>query len=369
MSIESTAVLFDGPGTEPYFGTVTVREPRGSEVLLRMTAAGVCHSDLHVVNGDWPYDHRLALGHEGTGVVAQVGPDVTDLEVGDHVLLSWFATCGGCPACIEGETWLCSRSSTVVNGAPDGQTPLTAPDGRDVRPYLGVGTFSEYVLAGRRSVVKIPADFPADVAALIGCSILTGYGAVVNTAAMPIGQRALVAGCGGVGQAILMSLGLVHAETIIAVDVSETQLDLALDLGATHALDANDPDLVERVQEISGGGVDYAFDAIGRPGTAALLPSLVRQGGASVLVGMPRRDATAPIPTWPIVAMNQRILGCNYGSSNIQIDFPRIVGLYRSGRLDLDRLVGRRIPHSRTVQALFDLPTHTGGRTVVDFSA
>ncbi|GAA2246352.1 alcohol dehydrogenase catalytic domain-containing protein [Herbiconiux moechotypicola] len=366
---EFTAVVYDGPGTEPRFDTVSLREPVGEEVVLRMTAAGICHSDLHVVNGDWPYDHRLALGHEGTGVVTALGPDATGLEVGDHVLLSWFATCGRCPACLEGTTWLCSRSTTVGNAAPDGGTPLSSPDGVEVRPYLGVGTFSEYVLTGRRSVVKIPESFPADVAALIGCSILTGFGAVVNTAQVKIGDTAVVVGCGGVGQAILLGLGLVRASTVIAVDINDAQLEGALALGATHALRGDDPELAAKIVEITGGGADFAFDAIGQPAVSASLPLFVKQGGASVLVGLPRRDATAAIPTWPVVAANQRILGCHYGSSNIQHDFPLIAELYLSGQLELDRLVGRHVPYSETITALFDLPHATGGRTVVDFAA
>lgn len=368
MSRGFTTVAYDGPGTEPHFETVTLREPVGDEVVLRMTAAGVCHSDLHAVNGDWPFDHRIALGHEGTGIVEALGPDTSDLAVGDHVLLSWFATCGRCAGCLAGRTWLCNRSTTALNAGPDGTTPLSSLDGSEIRPYLGVGTFSEFVLTGQRSVVKIPESFPSDVAALIGCSILTGIGAVLNTAEVQTGDTALVIGCGGVGQAILMGLRLVHASTIIAIDINDTQLETARSLGATHTLRGDDPDLLTMVHEITGGGVDFAFDAIARPETTAQMPLLVKQGGATVLVGLPRRDATSPIPTWHVAAMNQRILGCHYGSSNIQVDFPKIVALYESGDLPLDRLVGRHVPHNETIAALLALPRNTGGRTVVDFT-
>ena len=368
MVTDFTAVIYDGPGTEPYFDQVSLRAPKNGELVLKMTAAGICHSDLHAVNGDWPFDHRISLGHEGTGIVHEVGPDVTDFAPGDHVLLSWFATCGQCKACLTGETWLCNRSTTVGNFGPDGATPIERGTGDEIRPYLGVGTFAEYTLVSRRSVVKIPDEFPADVAALIGCSILTGIGAVLNTAEVKIGDTALVVGCGGVGQAIIMGLELVRASVIIAIDINEAQLETARSLGATHVLNGNDPDLTAKVIELTGGGVDFAFDAIGRTATVATLPAMVRQGGATVLVGLPKRDDTAAIPTWIVAALNQRILGCNYGSSNIQIDFPKIAGLFMSGQLPLDRLVERHVPQSQAITALLDLPRSTGGRTVVDFA-
>lgn len=366
MTVSMKAVLFSGAGSEPTISPVDVRAPRAGEVLVKMTAAGVCHSDLHVLNGDWPFDHRVALGHEGAGVVAAAG-EGSDLEVGDQVVLSWYAPCGHCTACVDGKSWLCAESGAITNGLPDGSTPLAPLDGEEARPYLGVGTFSEYTLVPRSAVVKIPAEVPAPVAALIGCSIATGIGAVLNTADVRAGQTAVVVGTGGVGQAIVLGLKLAGASRIIAVDLSEDRLRIARELGATDTVLAG-PDAVEQVRTAAGGdGVDFAFDAIGVPKVTAGMPDYLKSGGALVLVGMPARDAEAAIKPWELIVRGQRILGCNYGSSRPQVDFVKIARLYLSGQLPLDLMVGERIPQERAVEAVLSLTSPTGKRKIVDF--
>lgn len=369
MNVTAKAFLFDGGDAEPRLAPVEVRGPRSGEVLVRMTAAGVCHSDLHVLNGDWPFDHRIALGHEGAGIVEAVGENV-DLEPGDQVVLSWYAPCGRCAACVEGKSWLCAESGAITNGLPDGSTPMSADDGEEVRPYLGLGTFSEYALVPRSAVVKIPNAVPAPVAALIGCSITTGIGAVLNTADVRAGQTAVVVGTGGVGQAIILGLKLAGASRIIAVDLSEDRLEIAKQLGATDAFLGSDPDVVARVREAAGGlGVDFAFDAIGVPKVTEGMPAYVKSGGAVVLVGMPARDAEATIKPWQLIVTGQRILGCNYGSSRPQVDFAKIARLYLSGQLPLDLMVGELIPQDRAVEAVHALKQPAGKRKVVDFTA
>ncbi|MBO1900381.1 alcohol dehydrogenase catalytic domain-containing protein [Leucobacter weissii] len=368
MNISATAILFSGGESEPQLTEVSVRAPRAGEVLVRMTAAGVCHSDLHVLNGDWPFDHRVALGHEGAGIVEAVGEGV-DLVPGDQVVLSWYAPCGRCDACVDGKSWLCAESGAITNGLPDGSTPLSVADGEEARPYLGVAAFSEYTLVPRSAVVKIPSEVPSAVAALIGCSIATGIGAVLNTADVRAGQTAVVVGAGGVGQAIVLGLKLAGASRIIAVDLSDDRLEIARQLGATDTVRGDDPEAVARVRALAGGaGVDFAFDAIGVPKVTEGMPAYVKSGGAIVLVGMPARDAEAVIKPWQLIVTGQRILGCNYGSSRPQVDFVKIARLYLAGQLPLDQMVGETIPQSRAVEAVRALVQPVGKRRVVDFA-
>ncbi|WP_312181802.1 alcohol dehydrogenase catalytic domain-containing protein [Arthrobacter sp.] len=364
-TVTSRSLLFDGAGSIPYIKEISVRTPRAGEVLVKMAAAGVCHSDLHVINGDWPFPYRLTLGHEGAGIVESVGAGVHDLEPGDQVVFSWFAPCMNCPSCHEGKSWLCQASGAFVNGLPDGSTPLTADDGKEVRPHLGVGAFSEYSLVPRPAAIKIPSDVPPEVAALIGCSIATGIGAVTNTADVRAGQTAVVVGCGGVGQALIMGLKLVGARQIIAVDLSENRLEIARSFGATDVLKGDDPDLAKKIKEISGGGTDFAFDAIGLTSTSAALTGYLKQGGAAVYVGMPARDAEAVIRPWEIIAAGQRILGCNYGSTRPAVDFPKIADLYLAGLLPLDEMVGERIGLDSAAAAIAGLKSSSGRRSVV----
>lgn len=369
MTLTMKAVLFSGGAAEPQISPVQVRRPRAGEVLVRMTAAGVCHSDLHVLNGDWPFDHRIALGHEGAGVVAEAG-EGSDLAPGDQVVLSWYAPCGHCAACVEGQSWLCAESGAITNGLPDGTTPLTVTDGKEARPYLGVGTFSEYTLVPRSAVVKIPKEVPAPVAALIGCSIATGIGAVLNTADVRAGQTAVVVGAGGVGQAIVLGLKLAGASRIIAVDLSADRLQIAKELGATDLVLASDSDAVAQVRAAAGGeGVDFAFDAIGVPKVTAGMPDYLKSGGALVLVGMPARDAESVIKPWQLIVRGPRILGCNYGSSRPQVDFVKIARLYLSDQLPLDLMVGECIPQERAVEAVRSLTAPAGKRKIVEFAS
>lgn len=368
MSTTYSAILFRDADEGPRLAEISTRDPRGREVLVRMLASGLCHSDLHVVQGEWPFDYRIVLGHEGAGEIVAVGDDVDDLDVGQRVIVNWYASCRECADCVEGRPYLCVRTSAIDNSLPDGTTPIVVADGVPTRPLLGVGTHAEYSLVTREAVVPVSPDVPADVAAIIGCAVTTGVGAVLNTAEVTAGQSAVVVGTGGVGQSIVMGLTLVGAEPIIAVDLSEDRLEAAREFGATHLLRGDDPDLNERILEITGGGADFAFDAIGHPRTSANLPHLIRNGGAAVIVGMPARDAEVPILTWPLVAGTKRILGCNYGSSNPVVDFPRIAALYLEGRLPLDRLIDGHIPLSEYPSEISALARPQGRKKVVDYT-
>jgi S-(hydroxymethyl)glutathione dehydrogenase/alcohol dehydrogenase len=340
-------------------------EVREDLVRVRLRASGVCHSDLHVAAGEWTADGPLVLGHEGAGVVEAVGPGVRDVRPGDHVILSWFAPCRRCEQCARGRAWLCTGTKALDNVLPDGTTSFFRRDGTPVRAFLGLGTFAEATVVPESAAVPIPEDIPFPVAALIGCAVTTGVGAVTNTARVPPGDTAVVLGCGGVGQAILLGLSLIGADTIIAVDLSDERLALSRTLGATHVLRGDDPNLAGHVRAITGGGAEHAFEAIGSPTTIELLPQLVARGGQAVVVGMPAEGVRVVFDPFDLADGGKRILGCNYGSSVPSVDFPRLARLYASGRLALDSLVGQTITLDAVDEALEDLRRAVGLRTVI----
>lgn len=362
MTTTNAAVLVPGRGLETR--TLRLAGPRDDQVLVRIHASGVCHSDLHVLDGDWPVEEPIVLGHEGAGVVEAVGPAVRDLKPGDHVVLSWFAPCRRCAACAAGRAWLCSNTKAVANTLPDGSTPLADEDGAPVLPFLGLGTFSEYAVVPEAAAIVVPDEVPFPVGALIGCAVTTGVGAAVHTAAVRPGESAVVVGCGGVGQAIVLGLGLAGAHPVVAVDLAEGRLELARELGATHTLRGDDPALAEKVVEITGGA-HHAFEAIGRPATIEALPGLLRAGGNAVLVGMTALGTKVSFDPFDLADQGKNILGCNYGSSVPTVDFPRLARLYLSGRLPLDRLVGGEGGLGDLPAAFADLRAGAGLRTVV----
>ena len=318
-------------------------DPAGDQVRVRLTASGVCHSDLHAFNGDWTVPLPLVLGHEGAGLVEAVGPAVRDVAVGDHVVLSWFAPCRRCRACASGRAWLCTGTRALEHpGAVDG-----------VHAYLGLGTFAEATVVPESAVVAIDPRVPAEVAALIGCSVATGVGAVLNTAGVRPGESAVVVGCGGVGQAIILGLLLAGASPILAVDLSAERREQALALGAHAAV------------ESAEGEFDHAFEAIGRGSTIEALPGLLARGGQGVLVGMPAEGVRASIDPFDLADQGKRLIGCNYGSSVPAVDFPRLAQLYLTGRRPLDQLVGRRRGLDEAGAALDDLRDAVGLRTVL----
>lgn len=362
------AAVFGEPGAPLGLESLELDDPSGDLVLVRMKASGVCHSDLHVLNGEWPMpDGPIVLGHEGAGIVEAVGERVTEVQPGDHVVLSWFAPCRRCSSCVAGRAWLCRSTRALDNALPDGSSPLSRENGESVAPYLGVAAFAEATLVPESAVVKIPEEVPFPVAALIGCAVTTGVGAVVNAARVLPGESAVVIGCGGVGQSIISGLEIASAEKIIAVDLSEDRLSQARELGATQTIRGDDPRLIERVLEITGGGADYAFEAIGRPQTIRILPELVVQGGKAVLVGLTATGAEVPFEPAKLVDQGKSIIGCNYGNSVPSIDFRRMTSLYLRGKLPLDRLIGREVDLNEVNEAFEDLAAGAGLRTIIRF--
>jgi S-(hydroxymethyl)glutathione dehydrogenase / alcohol dehydrogenase len=361
------ARVFNAPGEALGDENLRLADVRDDLVRVGLRASGVCGSDLHVADGDWSAEGPLVLGHEGAGVVEEVGPGVGDVRPGDRVALSWFAPCRRCPNCARGRAWLCRDTRALENTLPDGSTGFATAEGSPVPAFLGLGTFAEATVVPESAAVKVPDGVPFPAAALIGCAVTTGVGAVINTAEVRPGDSAVVVGCGGVGQAILLGLGLVGADPVVAVDLSDERLALARELGATHALRGDDPDLVDHVRAITSDGADHAFEAIGKAATIGMLPGLLCRGGQAVIVGMPAEGVTVPLDPFDLADGGKRILGCNYGSSVPQVDFPKISRLYLSGRLPLDRLVGRTTTLDAVDGALDDLRRAAGLRTIVRF--
>ncbi|WP_026373093.1 alcohol dehydrogenase catalytic domain-containing protein [Agrococcus lahaulensis] len=358
------AAVYDGD-SRLAIREVTLREPGPGEVLVRVGASGVCGSDRHVLDGDWEMPTPTIMGHEGAGVVEAVGEGVRSLEPGDHVIMTWFYPCGSCTSCREGRTWVCTGSRSEECLLPDGSTPMQL-DGTVAYPYLAVGSMSEHIIVAEQAAVRVPKEVPFEVAALIGCSIATGVGAVVNDAAVRPGRSALVIGAGGVGLSIIMGLALAGASPIIAADVTEESLELARQFGATHVVRSGD-DLPERVREIVPEGADFAFEAIGRPETIALMPATLKRGGSAVVVGLPPQDRPVPIDALALAEEGKSLLGSNYGSTVPARDFPMLAQLFLDGKLPVDRLITNRFDLNGVNDAFELMRAGAKGRSVILF--
>ncbi len=365
------AAVFAGHEQDIEIAEVELDAPRAGEVEVEIAAAGVCGSDLHVIRGEWQLPTPLVLGHEGAGVVSALGPGVEDLEVGDHVVLSWVPQCGRCRQCRLGRPWQCELVATVV--APDGVlhdgTSRWSRDGAPLHHYLGVSSFAERVVVPRSGAVRIRRDAPLDVVAVVGCAVATGVGAVRNTAQVPAGATVAVVGCGGVGLSVVQGARLARASRIVACDLRRDKLDVAERLGATDVLDTSGGEPVSRLREAVAEGLDFVFDAIGTIETTELAIAALGLGGAAVVVGLPPTGQTAHFDPLVLAEAGQRILGCNYGSVDPQRDIPWLVDLYMEGELDLDALVSGRRPLHEAAQALEDLAAGRSLRTLLTTTA
>ena len=348
---------------------VELEPPGQGEILVRMGAAGLCHSDLSVINGDRPRPTPMALGHEAAGVVETVGPGVDDLQKGDHVVLVFVPSCGHCNPCAEGRPALCepgaaaNTAGTLLSGA----RRLFSNDGKPVFHHMGCSAFAEAAVVSRRSAVKIDPDLPLDEAALFGCAVLTGVGAVVNTAQVRAGSSVAVVGLGGVGLASVLGSVASGARATVAVDLSEEKLALAKSLGATHTFNAADPELVEKVKKATGGGVDYAIEMAGSTRAFETAYRITRRGGTTVTAGLPPPAATWAMPSTNLVAEERTIKGSYIGTCVPSRDLPRYIDLYKQGRLPVDKLMTGRLKLEQINEG-FDL-LHEGKavRQVVTF--
>jgi S-(hydroxymethyl)glutathione dehydrogenase/alcohol dehydrogenase len=341
---------------------VTLDPTGADQVRVRLAATGVCHSDLSIARGALRHPLPAVPGHEGAGVVTEVGSAVTRVKPGDHVILNWTPACGGCFFCARGEPWLCDRAATDALKAP-----YATLDGERLAPVLGAAAFAEETLVLERAVVRIPEDVPFEVAALVGCAVTTGFGAAVNTAQVQPGDSVVVIGCGGVGLSVIQGARWAGAERIVAVDVTADKLALAREVGATDTVDGND-DVEAAVRDLTGGrGADHTFEAIGRSATIRTAYRCARRGGNVVVVGAGRHDDPVSFSALELFFQARSIVGCVYGSADVARDFPRILALYADGSLDLDRLITRRITLDQVNDALDAMAAGEGARSVIVF--
>jgi S-(hydroxymethyl)glutathione dehydrogenase/alcohol dehydrogenase len=335
------AAIFHEAGKPHTFEEVDIDQPRGQEVLVRTVACGVCHSDLSVAEGKVPMPTPMILGHEPAGIVEAVGPEVTDFSPGDHVIARLGLFCGRCKHCLSGHPNRCNNRQAMQRGADD--RPRMLHNGRPIVGVTGDGAgFAEKMLTHENGFVKIPDDVPLDAAALVGCAVVTGVGAVMNTARVEAGSTVAVFGAGGIGLSAIQGARIAGARRIIAVDVNESKLAAARRFGATHTVDASSSDPVAAIMKLSGDGVDYSFEAIGLKQTAEQCIHCLAPGGTATIIGMMASDQRIEIDPMSLMA-EKRVQGCLMGSVRIRIDAPRYIELYQQGRLLLDEMVTRRI--------------------------
>jgi len=336
---------------------VDLASPQKGEVEVTIAAAGVCHSDLHMVKGEWRHRAPVVLGHEGSGIVTAVGAGVGGLSEGDHVVLSWVPDCGMCRYCLAGRPAQCSTSARVIgrDGTMFDGTSRLSVDGRECFHYLGVSSYAERAVVPASGAIKVRKDAPLDVVAIVGCAVATGVGAVRNTARVPAGSTVAVIGCGGVGLSCIQGARMAGASQIVAVDLIDAKLDVAMRLGATTAVNVSGVSAVEALRDAVPQGLDFVFDAIGAIVTTEQAIQSLGMGGAAVVVGLPPNDETATFDPMVLAEADQRILGSNYGSCVPRRDIPMLVDSFIEGDLKLHEMVSARRPLGEARAALDDL--------------
>lgn len=342
---------------------VQLSKPGPREVLVQTKAAGVCHSDLHFADGSYPYRLPTVLGHESAGVVEAVGSDVNYVKPGDHVITCLSAFCGHCEKCLTGHLSLCQ--SPEVSRKED-EEPRISQNSVPLHQFLNLSSFAEQMLIHEHALVKIRDDMPFDRAALIGCSTTTGVGAVFHTAGVEPGSSVAVIGCGGVGLATVNGADIAGAGQIIAIDMVASKLEIAKTLGATHTIDASKEDPVGKVMELTHGGVDYSFEAIGLKATTEQSFAMLGSGGTATIIGMIPVGTMVEFPG-PAFLAEKKIQGSNMGSNRFRIDMPRYVDFYLSGRLHLDEMISKHITLSDVNEALETLKSGQETRHIIMF--
>ncbi|RPH68146.1 MAG: alcohol dehydrogenase [Burkholderiales bacterium] len=332
---------------------VSLEPPGRGEIMVKIGAAGLCHSDLSAINGDRPWPMPIVIGHEAAAEVIELGEGVTDLALGDHVSLIFRPSCGSCPSCAVGRPAMCepggaSNASGSLLGGYKRLRAVGAPgiDGRPGSPlhhHLGCAAFAEYATVSRRSAVKIDRELPWDEAALFGCAVITGAGAVVNTARAEAGSKVAVVGLGGVGFSSLLAAHAIGAREIVAIDMLDSKLAKARELGATQCFSASDPDVIAKVKDATGGGVDYAFEMAGNVNALELAYRITARGGTTVTAGLPNPNATLALQAVSLIAEERTIKGSYVGSCVPSRDVPRFIAMYRGGSLPVNKLLSERI--------------------------
>lgn len=358
------AAVMRSTGAPLVIEDIDIADPAAHEVVVRTAAVGVCHSDLHIIDGTIPIQPPIVLGHEPAGIVEEVGSEVHAFAPGDHVIGCLSVFCGQCDYCASGRSYLCGGEATVRK--PD-EAPRLSKDGEPIYQMTHLGAFAERMLVHENALVKIREDMPLDRAALIGCGVTTGLGAALNTAKIRPGQTAAVIGCGGVGLSIIQGCRIAGAKQIVAVDTAEWKLDLAKTLGATDGILVGEGDARKRVMELSGGGVDFAFEAIGTAATAKQAVGMVRTGGTAVFVGIVPIGTNVELHAADIVLRGKSILGCMMGENQFRVDMPNYVELYLNGTLKLDEMISARLPLEQVNEAFESMRKGTAARSVIVF--
>ncbi len=360
------AVLYEA-GQPAVIEEITLDAPHRGEVLVRMEGAGVCHSDLHVRDGAIREPMPIVLGHEGTGVVAEVGPEVSGLRPGDHVVLTLVPSCGSCYFCHRGEPHMCLISATMAAGGVlrDGTSRMSIGT-RKLHHFNSVSCFSEYVVVPQEGAVKIPNDIPVENAALLGCAVVTGVGAVERTAGVRPGESVAVIGCGGVGLNVIQAASLSGAYPVIGIDIRPDKIEGARAFGASHGVNAREQDAVAVIKEITEYGVDWAFEVLGNPRTIEQAWELIRPGGTVVVVGLSPKGSKVTLPAFDFIS-EKNIRGCFYGSSRFHADVPVILERIQAGRMRIEGMVSHSVPLEGLEEAFSRLRNGDGMRTVVRF--
>jgi Zn-dependent alcohol dehydrogenase len=370
MAHLAKAVVVREVGKPVVVEQIEVAEPRYGEVTVRMAACGVCHSDLSATNGTLTYPLPLVLGHEGAGIIVAIGEGVDQYAVGDHVVSSFVSMCGHCHYCQTGRPQLCVQSLKSLYTLPDGTVRTRDAAGKDLNVFCGCGVMAEMATVHQGNVVKVDQQMPLDRAALISCGVMTGVGAAVNTAQVEAGSIAVVFGCGGVGLNAIQGCAIAGAGVIVAVDTTDDKLELAKQFGATHGFNITGQENPGKALfKLTGGGADYAFDCVGVGKISEMAWGVLRRGGTAVIVGISNAKDQITLNAQQVATSEKTLTGSYYGSARPQLDFPRLIGLYRSGRLKLDELITRTYGIDDAPQAFADLNAGKQGRGVILFPA
>jgi NDMA-dependent alcohol dehydrogenase len=345
---------------------ISIDAPKRGEVTVKLGACGVCHSDLSAINGTIALPLPLVLGHEGAGVVEELGEGVTDLAPGDHVIFSFIYMCGKCRFCVAGRPVLCLEQGKALTTPLEGTTRAHDAKGAPLGIFSGCGAMAQYATVSAENLIKIDPKIPLDCAALVGCGVTTGVGAVFNTAKVEPGSSVAVFGCGGVGLSVIQGALIAGARRIIAIDTLAPKLEMARKFGATDTIVFSE-DPVKEVKKITAGGPDYAFECVGSGELAAIAYRAIRRGGLAVVVGVAKPSDSTVIRTMTLPFEEKTITGSYFGSCVPRVDFPRLLALYMAGRLKLEELITRRYPIAEAPQAFADLQAGKNARGVIVF--
>lgn len=368
MSRSARAVLCRELNKPVLVERITVDPPKRGEVTVKMGACGVCHSDLSAINGTIALPLPLVLGHEAAGVVEEVGEAVGGIAKGDHVVFSFIYMCGKCRFCAAGRPVLCLEQGKALTTPLEGTPRVRDAAGKPLSIFSGCGTMAEYATVSAENLIRIDPKIPMEVAALVGCAVTTGVGAVFNTAKMEPGSTAVVFGCGGVGLSAIQGARIAGAERVIAVDTLEAKLEMARKFGATDVVKSQQgDDVVKTLKKMTGGGPDYAFECVGSGELAGAAYRAIRRGGTAVVVGVARPTESTAVRTMTLVFEEKTLTGSYFGSCVPRVDFPRMLGLYLAGQLKLDEMITRRYSVDEAPQAFADLESGKNARGVIVF--